>query len=271
MSENKRILRTLQHLCLEEFKINLYSYDKFYFSGNSSGTFWSALYYQIEGEMELQMDFYTIKIKPGDFYYIPEKCRYIHVSVTSPVKFYIISFSFKKTQGNYFDSKYDITKITEFDNIYVKENFDKIFEFCVTQDSNKLLAISLFYNLFAQILPYLDSNKPFMLHPIVKKATDYINEHLTENYNIKFLATKCNISESRLFHLFNEQLKISPINYRNHMRIKASFILLTTTNLSIEEIASKLNFGSATHFRNAFRKTTNSTPKKYRKRFKECH
>lgn len=268
--ENKRILRTLQHLCLEEFKMNLYSYNKFYFTGNSSGSFWSALYYQIEGEMEFQMDFYTIKIKAGDFFYVPEKCRYVHISTTEPVKFYIISFSFKKTEGNYFDSKYEITKLSHLDTCKIKLRLDEMFNNFVKDNSEKLIAVASFYNLFAEILPYLDTNKPFNLHPAVQKAIDYINQHLTENFTIKTVADYCFISESRLFHLFNKQLKISPINYRNHMRIKASFVLLTTTNLSIEEIATKLNFGSATHFRNAFRKTTNSTPKKYRKIFKQC-
>lgn len=270
--ENKRILRTLQHLCLDEFKMNLYCYDKFYFSGNSSGTFWSALYYQIEGEMEFQMDYYTIKIKAGDFFYIPEKCRYIHISTTAPVKFYIVSFSFRKTEGNYFDSKYEITKLSQhFNTTSIKTKLDEMFNNFIKNDNNKLLAVASFYNLFAETLPYLDTNKPFNLHPVVQKAIEYINQHLTENMPVKTIADYCFISESRLFHLFNKQLKISPINYRNHMRIKASFVLLTTTNLSIEEIARELNFGSATHFRNAFRKTTNSTPKKYRKIFKQCH
>lgn len=271
MGENKRILRTLQHLCLEEFKINLYTYNKFYFSGNSSGTFWSALYYQVEGEMEFQCDFYTVTIKAGDFFYIPEKYRYIHVSTSGPVKFYIISFSFKKTQGNYFDSKYDLTKINAFPSEEIKEKFDDIFNDFIIDDCSKLNAVAKFYVLFSKVLPHLSDSKPFMLHPALHKAIEYINQNLTTNFTIKDLANHCFVSESRLFHLFNEQLKISPVNYRNHMRVKASFVLLTTTNLSVNEIAEKLNFGSATHYRKAFKKTTNSTPKKYRKIFKECH
>ena len=151
------------------------------------------------------------------------------------------------------------------------KRFDTMFEYFEKDESSQLLALSDFYSLFSEVLPLLKEIKPTTLHPAVQKAMYYINEHLTDNYTIKDIANHCHLSESRLYHLFNSELKTTPISYKNDMKVKASFTLLTTTRLSIKEIADKMNFASVTHYRYAFRKTTNSTPNRYRKIFRLHH
>ena len=66
---SSRTLKTLQNLCLDEFKINLYEYDNYSFSGNTSGTFWSALYLQLEGETIFKFQNYDIVASPNDFFF----------------------------------------------------------------------------------------------------------------------------------------------------------------------------------------------------------
>lgn len=268
----ERTLKTLQHLCLNEFKINLYDTDKYNYSGNSSGTLWSALYYQIEGKMIMRTPTLEITLSPGDFYYIPMGTCYDHFSVEDKhVKFYIISFSFRENEGDYFDSRFGMTKLNLFDSNEVLKDLNKMYEYADSNDMNKFVVVSEFYQLFSRILPHIQEKETSTLHPAVQKAIKYINEHLLENFTVKDIADYCFISESRLYHLFNEQLQTTPINYKNHIKIKASFILLTTTDLSVNAIAEKLNFASSAHYRYAFKKTTNSTPRRYRKIFKLHH
>ena len=269
---SKRTLKTLQHLCLNEFKINLYEAEKYNYSGNTLGSLWSALYYQVEGEMLLKSPTMEINLSPNDFYYIPAGTLYDHITIgDAPVKFYIIAFSFRETESDYFDSHFGITNLNILNSKNVLKLFDKMYNLASKNDIDKFIVMSDFYQLFSKILPYLQEAETHSLHPAVLKAIKYINEHLLENFSIKQLADHCFISESRLYHLFNEQLHTTPINYKNHMKIKASFILLTTTNLSVNDIAEKMNFASSTHYRYAFKKTTNSTPTRYRKIFKLHH
>ena len=267
-----RTLRTLQNLCLNEFKMNLYSFNNTHYYDNSSGTFWSALLYVIEGQVELRSKTFTIQLNSGDFYFVPAKTRYEEYSIgDSPLKIYNIAFSFRESEGIHFDEKYDITKINTFPKEIIHSRLKQMFENFAKDEANQLLALSDFYSLFSEIFPILNEIKPSKLHPAVSSAMRYINDHLTDNYTIKDLAKHCNISESRLYHLFNSELNTTPISYKNNMKIKASFTLLTTTNLSIKEIADKMNFASVTHYRYAFRKTTNSTPNRYRKIFRLQH
>ena len=269
---DKRILRTLQNLCLTECKINLYTYDSYHYSGNTSGTFWSAIYYQEAGTMMMESPTMSLEVIPGDLLYIPIDSRYDHYSISKEgVKFYIIAFTCRESEGEHFDKRFGITKINLFKPGVIHSRIQTMFEKSAKGPEEKLLVLSDFYKLFSEILPVLNENHPAKLHPALQKALTYINDHLTENYTIKDLADYCHISESRLYHLFDEQLHTTPITYKNDMRIKASFVLLTTTDLSISEIAERMNFASTTHYRYAFRKTTNSTPKRYRKIFRLNH
>ena len=266
---HERILRTLQHLCLTELKINRYHFDNAMYSNNYAGTYWAAFHYQLEGEIEFASNTYTVRAKPGDLYYIPQNHRFEHYSVgDKPTTFYVIAFSFRESEGNRFDAKYGLSKINLFDKAEGDAFFSEMFEHFAQDDEKKLLAVSDFYRLFSSSLRDLVEAQPFQLHPALQAAIDYINEHLTEDFDVKDVADHAMLSESRLYHIFAEQLHTSPIRYKNLCKVRAAFVLLTTTDLSIAEIASKLNFGSTTNFRAAFAGVTHVTPKEYRKIFK---
>ena len=56
----------------------------------------------------------------------------------------------------------------------------------------------------------------------------------------------------------------TPGKYILNMRIEASIHFLTTTELSLEEIAERTGFGSATYMNRIFRQKLNCTPGKFR-------
>ena len=103
----KRILRTLQNLCLNEFKMNLYSYDEHYYSThNTSGTFWSSFILILKGQMTIKSSTFTYIINPGELFFIPANSRYEEYSSSNEqLTFYSIVFSFKEAEGRSFDEK----------------------------------------------------------------------------------------------------------------------------------------------------------------------
>lgn len=96
------------------------------------------------------------------------------------------------------------------------------------------------------------------------KATEcakaYIEQNLTEIFSVEKLATLCNLSQSRFFALFKEENGMSPINYKNFLRIKKGMIYLKRDKLSVEEICERLNFSSPAYFRRLLKKFTGKTP-----------
>lgn len=98
----------------------------------------------------------------------------------------------------------------------------------------------------------------------IQEAMTYIHEHLTEELQIEKIAERCGLSASRFKAKFKEELGITPHAYILSLKIDTAKILLTNPELSITEIALRLNFASSNHFASVFKKYTGFTPTYFR-------
>lgn len=265
-----RILRIVQNLCLEELKINWYDLEKGYSNFTEGcGRRWAGIYYLAEGDVRICTRTDTEVIRPGDMCFLPQELIYSTFARACPrVKFFSLDFSFRTMHGTTFDQSFSFTKLKTIHGEQARSRLQYIFDCFQQSDQQKLSGISEFYRLLSDIIGEICPNKEKTLHPIVKKAMHYIEEHCLEDFSMSQLADYCSISESRLYHLFQEEVFRSPVSYKNRLRIKKAFSLLNQTNLTLEEIAEKLNFHSTVHFRKIFRQDTGTTPTNYRKTFK---
>ncbi len=97
------------------------------------------------------------------------------------------------------------------------------------------------------------------------KAKRYIEENYHDKITLSTLADNCNITKYYLSHQFAALYGKSPIAYLTEVRISAAKDLLTTTNHSIEEIASNTGFSSSSYFSQTFQKICHVSPQQYRK------
>ncbi|MEJ6778804.1 MAG: helix-turn-helix transcriptional regulator [Akkermansiaceae bacterium] len=85
------------------------------------------------------------------------------------------------------------------------------------------------------------------------------------NLNVEKLAEKAGITTSGLRRRFLMNLKITPQQYLFNLRMNEAARLLRETAFPIKEIASRVGYGSAVSFHNAFQKTRGEAPGSYRK------
>ncbi|MEM1226071.1 MAG: AraC family transcriptional regulator [Planctomycetota bacterium] len=102
------------------------------------------------------------------------------------------------------------------------------------------------------------------LWPII----DYIDQHYTEPIAMSELAAMANLSTTHFNARFRAILRLSPSQYVLSRRISHAQRLLSQTDVSIIEIASKVGFFDQSHFTKRFRRVTGLTPLGYRKRFR---
>ena len=131
----------------------------------------------------------------------------------------------------------------------------------------RLTAIGRFYAMYTEMLPLLGTAQLLARSPSVIKALSYIEKHCTENYTTAELAKECFISESRLYHLFREELATTPVAYKNQMKILRSLEHIKTGYQTVEEISEMLGFHSAAYFRRVFKEFTGLSPMEYRKKY----
>ena len=99
---------------------------------------------------------------------------------------------------------------------------------------------------------------------LINKARQRIREGLESNLTIQQLSDSMGISYSNFRKLFKEYTGISPALYQQDLRLQRAKEMLTTTDLSIKEIAYRLNFESPDYFSAKFKIKTGSKPSDFR-------
>ena len=129
-------------------------------------------------------------------------------------------------------------------------------------DSMSLDAEASFHALCAHLLSLHEQTPAPALR--VRPAMEAIEADPTREHPPKELAKLCALGISRFFELFRQETGVSPIRYRNALRIEMSRQMLIGTG-SIEEIADRLGFSSADYFTRVFKGIVGMTPGSYRR------
>lgn len=105
----------------------------------------------------------------------------------------------------------------------------------------------------------------------VKAMLSFIEENYSEKITLSRIADAADISICECNRCFRNVLHLTPIEYLIQYRIIAGCRLLSTTNLSIAQVAGAAGFTEMSYFYKIFKKYTGYTPKKYRNTFHDLH
>ena len=256
--------RTNLHFEQMYIRYNLFSYSH-HFNVNNGRTN-DCFAFILKGNVNYRLEGRSVFIPEGSLYYLPTGLRYAAVWEGNPeIEFYSMGcITPLAEQGK--KKAYDLQVIEPLSTPEIACCFKAMYDYLSTeQKTDQFRAVSLFYDFYAQVWPYLREKQPPVLSPVVQKALKYIEDHLTEDFLISDLARACSISEAQLYHLFQQELHITPSHARNDMRIKKASIDLEDRSRSIDDIAAANGFHSTTYFRKVFRSMTDLTPTDYRK------
>jgi two-component system response regulator YesN len=98
----------------------------------------------------------------------------------------------------------------------------------------------------------------------MRKCTDYIAEHYTEDLSMKQMAIQMNLSAPYFSRLFKKETGRSFVEYVTFVRLQRAVWLLRHTNQTIEQIAEDLGFNTPNYFSGTFKKYAGLTPSEYR-------
>jgi len=99
----------------------------------------------------------------------------------------------------------------------------------------------------------------------VEKAIKYITSHIFDVIGLADIADYVKLNPYYLDRLFKKELGITPMKYFIKLKLEVAKSMLTTSMLSVKEIAAKLNYSSSFHFSKAFKDNIGFTPTEYRK------
>lgn len=209
----------------------------------------------------------SVAIMPGDMILVPVGTRYVsHWEGTPRVTYITLHFLFDSPGIFTRKKNFKLQKYTPNDFEAMKRKFEFILENQSADETAQLCSLSLVFDILSTILPHLKSEPQKKLDSRITHAIEYIEQRYTENITVDALAAAANMSASRFYPAFREALGVTPVDYLNHYRVnRAMMLLVSDTEMSIENISMVVGFESSTYFRRVFKKITGKTPKEYRK------
>jgi len=242
----------------KSFTFNLFQMRKFHHTNllNNNGSPTNFIAKMLMGSAEIKTAQKTLQISEGDVFFIPKGIRYQsfwYGNENDDITW--LSFGF-----DYFPTKEDVSfALQKIDcNQTSIEILDKLSE----NITANYTSIGLLYQLLGEITPTMESDNE-SISPVIKNALEFMKN--TEEYSFRDVAKHCNVSLSGLYGIFQKNLGKTPNEIRQGIQCKNAVHLLTTTNLSVEEISSRLHFSSSSYFRKILRKHTGKTPLAIRK------
>lgn len=101
---------------------------------------------------------------------------------------------------------------------------------------------------------------------MMNRAKKHIRESLESNLTIQQVAEQLGMSYSNFRKQFKEHTGISPATYQQDLKLQRAKELLSTTDMSIKEIAYRLNFDSPDYFSAKFKAKTGRKPSEMRQK-----
>lgn len=102
---------------------------------------------------------------------------------------------------------------------------------------------------------------------VVGLALDYIENNYFRPISVSGIASQLGLSRAHFTTVFTKAVGESPYNYLTKIRIKHAKQYLSSTTLSITEVAYSVGFASIERFSDQFKKYTDLSPLAYRKAY----
>lgn len=116
-------------------------------------------------------------------------------------------------------------------------------------------------------LPFVVLRRHFN-EPLIDAAVAWMEEHLSENFSAKELASALHVSYRTLHRRFHTATGMAPMSYLQALRVEYAKELLEVTPKGVEQIAGEVGYEDVSSFRRLFTRLTADTPAQYRRRFR---
>ncbi|NLC75442.1 MAG: response regulator [Clostridiales bacterium] len=99
----------------------------------------------------------------------------------------------------------------------------------------------------------------------ITQIINWMNDHLSEDVSLQRLSDTFHMNSTYISQMFKDKLGINYHTYLNQIRTNKAKELLSSTDLSITDIAEQCGFNDYRSFTRAFHSTTGDLPSSYRK------
>ena len=225
-----------------------------------AGRGYSMLILMEEGACCFEYGEKPLEIGPGTILYLPQGGYESYRGLSERIRYIRISFCIKDEGGEDIrcaDTPLLLHKTADETTASICRELPEAYL------SDSLRAYGLLYQLLSRLAKMRGQKE---MNHLKRRLLPAIN-HLEKNYIREIaspeLADMCHLSETHFRRLFKDYFGMSPITYRNQLRIRLACRLLQSQQYSITEIADQLGFENVYYFSRVFREIMGKSPSKW--------
>ncbi len=144
-------------------------------------------------------------------------------------------------------------------------------EFQGTRPGGRTIAARLIDAMLVYILRHwIDSDCPTALgwlkalrDPVLARALALMHGDYARDWSLDTLAHAAGTSRASLARRFSSEIGASPMHYLTQLRLEAAKTLLTSTSMSLDEIAARVGYASAFSLSKAFKRAFGEAPRHF--------
>jgi len=198
----------------------------------------------------------VFEVKEGELIFIPKGCAYHATYLEKNTEIKIIQFDILKGELPEYLSKPKKLALHNADAL--------INEFFLPEINPS--AERAFYYLFClyRLLWQIDEHQAALptKYKKLRPALTELSQHFEKNEPVAYYAELCDMSEVTFRRSFREYLGMSPISYRNDIRLKNAQAMLQSGEYNVSEVAEHCGFSNLSFFIRLYKKKYGITPKK---------
>lgn len=232
---------------------------------SQNGRSTNGLFYVWTGEAQFfPQDGEPLVAKNGELLILPKKCRYTMKYMAPQTTFVLLNFELFSDRREPIILSNRICKIGEdradnrFANIMAK------FELCSASENQSAVfrRKELIYRLFSMLAAdTVTFDAEERCSSTILAGVQLLQQTYLENLPIGNFARACKISESLFRSLFVKQFGMSPVQYRNRLRMERARSILIDGNSTVSEAAYASGFDNIGYFCRYYKKTMGETPR----------
>lgn len=172
---------------------------------------------------------------------------------------------------NHFPDHYNSDKFNELDPLFanIVQTFANGKE--INQPYMKANLISIMDIIDTELGSNPENHKKRTIRNNYKKiiaCKEFIDNNLGSKFTLEMLAERCGLSRNFFCRIFKEILGNTPFEYIIENKMVLAKKLLTTTNISVEQISAICGFDDLTYFYRLFKRYFHTTPTQFRENFR---
>jgi len=102
---------------------------------------------------------------------------------------------------------------------------------------------------------------------LVQSILYYFEHNYYKDINLEHISTEIALSKKHIISEFKKETHTTPMTYLKKLRLRQASILLSGTNMKIQDVSSSVGIPDANYFIKEFKKEYGVTPHSYRKNF----